>query len=68
MSRSVEIDRFLEGKKSFVSNIVHDEIVIDFCDEDREHLKEMKQIFEVDDFSANLRAGKNYLELEELKV
>ena len=68
MSRAVEIDRFLEGKKSFVSHIVHDEIVIDFCDEDREHLKEMKQIFEVDDFSANLRAGKNYLELEELKV
>lgn len=68
LSRAVEIDKFLQGKKSFVSHIVHDEVVIDFCDEERELLIEMKDIFESDDFKTNIQAGKNYLELEELKV
>lgn len=68
LSRAVEIDKFLEGKKSFVSHIVHDEVVIDFCDEERELLIEVKDIFETDDYKTNIQAGKNYLELEELKV
>lgn len=68
LTRAVEIDKFLQGKKSFVSHIVHDEVVIDFCDEERELLIKMKDIFETDDFKTNIQAGKNYLELEELKV
>jgi hypothetical protein len=68
LSRAVEIDKFLEGKKSFISHIVHDEIVIDFCDEERTDLPYIKQIFESDNFMANIQAGKNYLELEELKI
>jgi len=68
LTRAVEIDKFLQGKKSFISHIVHDEVVIDFCDEERELLIKMKDIFETDDFKTNIQAGKNYLELEELKV
>ena len=68
LSRAVEIDKFLESKKSFISHIVHDEIVIDLCDEDRSDLPYIKQIFESDNFMANIQAGKNYLELEELKI
>lgn len=68
MSRAVEIDKFLDGKKSFVSHIVHDEVVVDFSDDERDLLVDVKSIFETDDFSANMRAGKNYLDLEELKL
>ena len=68
LSRAVEIDKFLEGRKSFISHIVHDEIVIDLCNEDREELSHIKDIFEMDKFQANVRAGKNYLELEDLKI
>ena len=68
LSRAVEIDKFLEGKKSFISHIVHDEVVIDFCDDEREMILDIKQIFERDDFNANIRGGKNYLELAELQL
>ena len=33
--RAVAIDKFLEDKRSFVSHIVHDEIVLDIPDEER---------------------------------
>ena len=68
LMRAVEIDKYLEGKKSFVSHIVHDEIVIDFSDEERDNMLEIKQIFEKDNFVANVNAGKNYAELEKLKL
>ena len=68
LERAVKIDEFLQNKKSFISHIVHDEIVIDLSDEDRDELPWIKQIFENDNFMANMQAGKNYLELEELKI
>jgi len=68
LARAVEIDEFLEGKKSFISHIVHDEIVIDMSDEDRESLVDIKQIFEKDNFMANLNAGKDYFNFKELKI
>ena len=68
LERAVKIDEFLQNKKSFISHIVHDEIVIDLSDEDRDELPWIKQIFENDNFMANVQAGKNYLELEELKI
>ena len=47
---------------------MHDEIVIDFCDEDRGLLLHVKEIFERDNFKANINVGKNYFELEELQI
>ena len=63
-----KFDEFLEGCKSFISHIVHDEIVIDFDDEDRPKLQEIKAIFEKDNFRANVQAAKNYFDFEELKI
>jgi hypothetical protein len=68
LNRAVEIDEYLEGKKSFISHIVHDEIVIDFNDEDRESILHIKQIFEKDNFKANVNAGKDYFNFKELKL
>ena len=67
LAKAVEIDKLLEGKKSFISHIVHDEIVIDYADEDRDLVVEIRDIFE-DGYMSNLKAGKDYYNLNELKL
>ena len=39
------IDKFLKDKKSFISHIVHDEIVIDLADGERELVPDIKNLF-----------------------
>ena len=71
IDRAVEIDSILQGKKSFISHIVHDEIVIDFSDEDREILQDIKRLFaknKLDSYLVNVQAGKNYYELKEMNL
>ena len=69
IERSIVIDKMLQGKKSFISHIVHDEVVIDFADEDRDMIVEIKETFsknKLGEFNVNLKAGKNYYDLENL--
>ena len=71
LDRAVAIDKFLEGKRSFISHIVHDEIVVDFADEDRSIVKEIKEMFarnRLDNFMVNVNAGKTYFDLEMLRL
>jgi hypothetical protein len=71
LERAVAIDKFLENKRSFISHIVHDEIVIDLADEERNLSGEIKEIFaknKLDTFRVNLKAGKDYYNLETLKL
>ena len=71
LERAVAIDKFLEGKKSFISHIVHDEIVVDLADSEREIAPQIREIFannKIGNFMVNLTCGKNYLEMEELKI
>jgi len=68
LSRAVEIDRLLEKRSSFVSHIVHDEIVIDYKEKDQDYVLKIKQIFEKDNFKANVAVGKNYLDFKELNI
>jgi len=67
LAKSVLIDNYLTQNncKSYISHIVHDELVIDYCDKDRHHLEAIKQIFE-DGFLTNISAGKDYFNLKEL--
>ena len=69
LSKAVLIDRFLSdnNSKSFVSHIVHDEVVIDYNDSDRKLIHEIRDIFE-DGYPSNLTAGKDYYNLKELKL
>ena len=67
LAKAVLIDRFLEGKKSFISHIVHDEIVIDYADEDRDIVVGMRELFE-DGYLSNFRGGKDYYNLNEIKL
>ena len=71
LDRASAIDKYLSGKKSFISHIVHDEIVIDLADEERSLLPEIKSIFsnnKLAEYVVNLRCGKNYLDLKELNI
>ena len=71
LDRAVEIDKFLEDKKSFISHIIHDEIVIDLDESERHLTPEIKSIFSETPFGeymVNLHAGKNYFDLKELKL
>jgi hypothetical protein len=71
IERAVTIDKLLADKKSFISHIVHDELVLDLADEDREMIPEIKEVFannKLDKFMVNLKVGKNYFELEDLNL
>ena len=71
LDRAVVIDKMLEGTKSFISHIVHDEIVLDMTDEDRKLIPDIKKVFAenaLGSYLVNLNAGKNYLDLKELKI
>ena len=46
IDRAVELDRALEGTKSKVAFIVHDEIVLDIHEEDRYKIPELKEVFQ----------------------
>jgi hypothetical protein len=69
LSKAVKIDEYLTNNdcKSYISHIVHDELVIDYSDTDRDHLEAIKEIFH-DGYLVNVKAGKDYLNLKELNV
>ena len=69
--RAVQMDKFLDGKKSFVSHIVHDEVVIDLHDEDRALVPDIESLFsnnKIGKYKTNLKAAKNYYDLEVLNI
>jgi len=71
LDRAVAIDKMLEGRKSFVSHIVHDEIVIDLVDEERQLLPQIKEVFadnKLATYQVNVGCGRNYGELKELNI
>lgn len=71
LERACRISELLKDKRSFVSHIVHDEIVIDLDNEERHLVPEIKEIFannQLGRYLVNLSAGPNYLELNELKL
>tara|TARA_R110000751_G_scaffold15216_4_gene49097 strand:- start:468 stop:1394 length:927 start_codon:yes stop_codon:yes gene_type:complete len=63
LSRAFKIANKLKDKKSFISFTLHDSIVIDFKDSERELIGEMLEIFSdtpFGNFKVNLSAGKSY--------
>ena len=71
IDRAIQIDKALEGKQSFISHIIHDEIVIDFSDKERYLLKDIKNLFAnntLDEYVVNIKAGQNYYELKDMNI
>ena len=71
LDRAVALDKALEGSKSKVAFVVHDEVVLDLAEEDKERIIELKEIFEnnkLGRFMANTAAGKTFGAMKELKI
>ena len=71
LERACHVDEFLSDKRSFISHIVHDEIVIDLDNSERHIVPEIREIFASNDlgkYKVNMNAGPNYLDLNELKL
>ena len=71
IERAMAIKKTIEPTKSFISHIMHDEIVIDFADEDRHLLQQIKKQFadnRLATYEVNVSAGKNYYDMEKLKI
>jgi len=67
LEKAVKIDKLLEGHKSYVSHIIHDEIVLDYCDDDRSLIPLIRELFE-DGFMSTVSAGKDGYNLKELEL
>lgn len=71
IERAVALDKALESYKSKVSFIVHDEIVLDITEEEKHIIPQLKEVFQnnkLGKFRANVKAGKTYGTLKELKI
>lgn len=71
LDRALALNKFLKKTDSFISHVVHDELVIDLKDSDRHLLPEMKAIFaknRLATYEVNVEAGRDYLNLQELKI
>jgi len=63
LKQMVKVNKLLEGKKSFISFTIHDNIVIDLSDEEKSLLPQMVETFsdtEFGKFLVNVKAGSNF--------
>jgi len=71
LRQMVKVNNLLKDKKSFISFCVHDSLVIDLAEQEKEIIMQIKEIFadtELGKYKVNLSAGKNYGKLKELKI
>ncbi len=71
LERAMVISDMLSDKKSFISHIIHDELVLDIAEEERHLIPEIRNVFAVNQigtFNVNIQAGKNFFDLGELKL
>ena len=71
LDRMIAVHKFLSDKKSFISFSIHDSLVVDFAESERDLIFEVAQIFsrtKFSDFLTNTRVGKNYGEMEICKL
>ena len=71
LDRAVALDKALEGKKSKVAFIVHDEVVLDVAREENEFIADLRDKFAdtcLGKYLVNTKAGKNYGDMRDLEV
>ena len=71
LRKVIEIDKLLEGKQSFVSYCIHDSLVLDFCDKDRDLLVGIIDNLSktgLGTFKVNVSAGKHFGNMKKLEL
>ena len=69
LRRILELAKLLESKKSFISFLIHDSVVIDLDKSEKHLIQEIADTFAKTDFSkflVNMKAGKNYGEMKDI--
>ena len=69
LRRMIEVHKLLADKKSFISFSVHDSLVIDLAEEERDILTEIVDTFSDTDlgkFKVNVSAGRDYSNMRKL--
>lgn len=70
LEQACRIDEFLKEKKSFIAFVVHDEVVVDLDDSEKDLIPELEEIFaenRLARYKTNKKIGTNYLELRDLE-
>ena len=67
LQKAVIINKMLNDRDSRIAAIMHDEIIIDYSDKDRDLILDIKEEFE-GNYIANIRGGKDLYDLNELKI
>ena len=71
LRRMLAVDKLLEGRKSYVAYCIHDSLILDFCNDDRNVLMEIVERFsesEIGKFKVNLNAGKDFGNMRSLQI
>ena len=70
LRKMIELDKFLEDKKSYIAFSIHDSLVIDFAKEERNLIFDIAKIFSgtnFGDFKVNVSVGKNFGEMRKVE-
>ncbi len=71
MQKATNIDKILQNKKTKVAFVIHDSIVLDYCDKDADIINKIYSEFRdtpFGQFKANAAAGRNFGELKDLWI
>ena len=70
LRQMIEVDKILEGKKTYIAFSVHDSLMLDLADEDKGLLPEIIEVFGDTPFGkylVNVSAGKHYGKMEKVR-
>lgn len=67
----IKVDDYLQNKKSFISFMIHDELVLDVTEEEKNNIIDIAKILQDTPygiFPVNIKAGKNFGEMKKLNL
>jgi hypothetical protein len=69
LRRAIAVDKLLKKAKSKITFLIHDSLIIDFANEDKDTLKQIIEEFsktDLGDYKVNVSVGKNFGELKQI--
>ena len=71
LSKLIQLNKSIKGLDTFVAFCIHDSVILDFKEKDKEKLKEIIKAFsssKLGEFKVNVSAGKNFKEMKKLDL
>ena len=69
LTQAIKLDKLLNNRKSYITAVIHDSVLIDYNEDDRDLLKDLVETYgntDFGEFKVNIAAGVNYGEMREL--